>query len=116
MNKETEIIKVSDAILAADEKEFKGYSLEELRYQRALVALKKEFCKSKVIHNVNKIRSHTIFGSGKIGSRMSKSGPIISKLFNSLNYVDYALLGMSAFSTGKKIFGFFRGLRKNKDT
>ncbi|MCM1440454.1 MAG: hypothetical protein NC131_14800 [Roseburia sp.] len=112
MNKDTEILKAPDTIETTAEKEFKGYSLEELRYQRALLALKKEFCKSKVIHNVNKIRSHTIFGTNKNGAKISKVGPVVSKLLNNLNYVDYALLGVSAFSTGKKIFSFFRGLRK----
>ena len=27
---------------------FKGYTLDELRYQRALTALRREFCKSRV--------------------------------------------------------------------
>ena len=35
---------------------FKGYTMEELRYQRAMMALRKEFCKTKVMQSVETLR------------------------------------------------------------
>lgn len=86
-------------------KEFKGYSIEELRYQRALVALRKDFCKSRMIHNVDKLRRHGLFGRGS--SKIANVGGVASKIISGLGYVDYLMIGMSLFGTGKKIFRFF---------
>ena len=84
---------------------FRGYTIEELRYQRALVALQKEFCKNKIFKNVSNMKKADIFapaaGSGKLGG---KSASLVSKLLSGLNYLDYAMLGFSAFKSGRKIF------------
>ena len=32
---------------------FKGYTMEELRYQRAMMALRKEFCKTKITRRLS---------------------------------------------------------------
>lgn len=90
--------------------DFKGYTIEELRYHRALVALQKEFCKSRVIHNVDKIKNHSIIGKGDKGiSKMSRFGAVAGKLFSGLNYLDYAMIGMSVFGQGRKIYKFLKG-------
>lgn len=103
-NPETETVVVA--------KEFKGYTMEELRYQRALVALQKEFCKSKVIHNLDKVRHHKLFGKDGNASHFSKVGSLAAKIFSGLNYLDYIMLGMSVFGSGRKIFKFFRKAKK----
>ena len=97
-----------------DKKAFKGYTIEELRYQRALVALQKEFCKSKVLHKVEKIKHRKLFGddSSSKGSKFFKMGSMASKIFTGLNYLDYAMIGMSLFGSGKKIYKFIKGKKK----
>ena len=89
---------------------FKGYTMEELRYQRALVAMKKEFCKESVLESIAAIQNRSIFGKNPNGklSRSSRIGGILSKLMSGLNYVDYAVLGMSVFNSGKKVLGLFK--------
>lgn len=89
--------------------EFKGYSIEELRYQRALIALRKEFCKSKMVHNANRIRKKGFFGRNSTTSRVAHVGTLASKIMSGLGYLDYVMIGMSVFGTGRKIFKFFRG-------
>ncbi|MDE5790190.1 MAG: hypothetical protein K2H96_03050 [Muribaculaceae bacterium] len=100
---------------AIDEKKhFKGYTIEELRYQRALVALQKEFCKSKVLHKVDRVKNRKLIGdSGSSGgSKIFKVGSIAGKLVRGLSYIDYAMIGMSLFGSGKKIYKFLKGKKK----
>ena len=90
-------------------KKFKGYTLEELRYQRAIVALKREFAKSKTLSGASKLKKHNPFSSdgGKL-ALSGKVGGIASRIFTGLNYMDYIMLGFSLFKSGRKIFSFFR--------
>ena len=113
MSKElVEIKRVEEEIPVEGHKEFKGYSIEELRYQRALVALRKDFCVTKMMQNLDQIRSRGIFGGSGDKSRGPKIGGIAQKLMSGLGYLDYAMIGMSIFGTGKKIFNFFKGRKK----
>ena len=93
-------------------KEFKGYTIEELRYQRALVALQKEFCKSKVLHKVDRVKSRKLMGDDDGSSKIAKFGSLAGKLLVGLNYLDYAMIGMSLFGSGKKIYKFIKGKKK----
>ncbi|MDE6681708.1 MAG: hypothetical protein K2J92_10235 [Muribaculaceae bacterium] len=86
-----------------DKPSFKGYSMSELRYQRALTALQMEFCKSKIYGNYDKVKKFRI-----LPSPSSASSSWVAKFLTGLSYTDYALLGFSTFSTVRKIFKFFR--------
>ena len=88
--------------------DFKGYTLHEIRYYRALAALQREFAKEKLVAQALRMRRRGIMGSGSNRGVMAKAGGIASKLFGGMNYVDYAMMGFSAFSTIRKIFKFFR--------
>ncbi len=90
---------------------FKGYSMEDLRYQRALIALQKEFCKSKIIHKADRIRKNGLFGNDGNASKVARLSGIAGKLLYGLSYLDYAMLGMSLFGSGRKIYKFFKGKR-----
>lgn len=97
----------------SEEKKFTGYTLADLRYQRALIALKKEFSKSKTLSSASKVKKRNPFtGDGKSFSLPGRVGGIASRLIGGLNYVDYAMLGFSLFNSGRKIFSFFRRHRK----
>lgn len=93
---------------------FKGYTLEEIRYQRALVTLQKEFCKTKLNRNLQNIQKANPFSSAASasGSLPGKFGMVAGKLLTGLNYIDYAMIGFSLFGTARKVFSFFRRKRK----
>ncbi len=95
------------------EVKFKGYTLEEIRYQRALVALQKEFCKTKIYRNVNNLKkSNPLTPQGAASSLPGKVGFMATKLMSGLNYLDYAMLGFSVFNSARKVFSFFRKKKK----
>lgn len=95
------------------ENKFKGYTLEELRYQRALVLLQKEFCKSRITRNVHNLqKSNPLSPSTAASSLPGKVGFVASKLLTGLNYLDYAMIGFSLFGTARKIFSVFRRKKK----
>lgn len=113
MSKEIIEVKHKEAMLPMElPKEFKGYSIEELRYQRALIALRRDFCLGKIVENADKIRKRGIFGGTGETKRGPQIGGLFSKLITGLGYMDYAMIGMSLFGTGRKIFKFFKGKKK----
>lgn len=91
--------------------EFKGYSMEELRYQRAMMALKKEFCKAKVLQSVDKMRPHKnpAKSSSPVATGFSVAAKVASKVFSNLNALDYVLMGISLFGTVRKGVRLIRG-------
>lgn len=98
-------------IVAGPQKEsFRGYSMSELRYQRALTALQMEFCKSKITYNYNKARKYKFFSFGASDAKSSWVGRVLS----GLHYTDYVLLGLSMYTSVKKIAGFLGHNKKKK--
>ncbi len=92
---------------------FKGYTMAELRYQRALLALKREYCKENIMETAVKIHHDSPFSSDGQKSLMKNVGGVASKVIGGLNYVDYLLIGFSAFSSIRKVLHFFkRGKKK----
>lgn len=95
-----------------DTAEFKGYTLDEIRHHRALIAVRKEFAKVKILEQVDELKDRNPFapdGSLKAASRL---GSIPMKIVKGLNYTDYIMLGISAFGTMKKMFSLFRKKKK----
>ncbi|MBD5264036.1 MAG: hypothetical protein HDS48_00710 [Bacteroides sp.] len=89
--------------------QFKGYTLEDLRYQRALISLKKDFSQAKMLRSMDSLRSANPFSlKNKNGSVTSKYGSLASKVISGLGYLDYAKMGFSLFNSGRKIYSFFR--------
>lgn len=92
---------------------FKGYTIEELRYQRALVTLQKEFCKSKLERNINTLKkTNPLSPTTAASSLPGKFGVVATKLLSGLNYLDYAMLGFSLFGSAKKVYSFFHRKKK----
>lgn len=105
---------VPATISEAPAEKFKGYSMEDLRYRRALVTIQKEYAKARIHTATNKMKSYSPFSPdfGKGHGKMGKAGAVAGKLLNGFNYLDYIMLGTTLFSTGKKIFGLFRRKKK----
>lgn len=97
MSKKHDAVGKAEAIVDA-QSSFKGYTIEEVRYRRAVVALQKEFAKEQVLHDVASLKKVSLLPSKKVAP----------KLLAGLNYADYALMGFSAFKYGRKIFNLFR--------
>ena len=73
--------------------EFDGYTLDEIRHRRALVAVRKEFAKVKVLEQVEGLKDRNPFapdGSLKAAARL---GSIPMKIVRGLNYTDYIMMG-----------------------
>ncbi|MDE6177011.1 MAG: hypothetical protein K2F71_05650 [Paramuribaculum sp.] len=79
--------------------EWRGYTIDELRYQRALTSARLEIQKERLLNQVNTIR-------GSFG--MLEGRGIMGKMLRSLNYIDYAVLAFQAF---RRLRGFSRGSR-----
>ncbi len=79
--------------------EWNGYTLDELRYQKALSAARLELQKERMMAQVQKMRETV--------SLVPSSG-IIGRMFSSLNYVDYGLI---AFRIIKRVTGLVRKFR-----
>ena len=90
------------------EEEFKGYTIDELRYQIALLALKKEFMKEKALANTQAVKEQIPMLNGK--SPLSAITPrgIMGKIVKGLSFSDYFLLGLQALMIGKKVTGIFK--------
>lgn len=75
---------------------WKGYTLDEIRMRRIISSTRIELEKAKMAAATQQY-------TGK--DKLSFSSPILSKLTNALDYLDYATL---AFTIGKKVFKLFR--------
>lgn len=82
------------------QKEWKGYTLDEIRIRRIMCLTRIELERSKLM---TATQSYT-----NVGSRLS-SVPIVGKLYSALDYIDYATL---AFNIVKKAMKIFRHRKK----
>lgn len=91
-----------------EETDFKGYTLDELKYQRALLLLKREFLKEKALKGASQVRKRIPLINGKSPlSGVSPTG-LVGKVVRGLSYTDYLMLGISIFSAGRKVFSLFK--------
>lgn len=81
---------------------WKGYTLDEIRVKRIVGLTRIELEKAKLMSATQHFTNSD--------KRMSAS-PILSKISNALDYVDYASL---AFTFGKRILRIFRRGKKKK--
>lgn len=90
--------------------EVKGMTIREIRYQRALTALQKEFCKQKMETDMVKLKNLSPFSKNYSGKNKSfgRAAGLAGKLMGGMNYLDYAVIGFSVFSNIRKILGFFK--------
>lgn len=87
---------------------FKGFTLDEIKYHRALTAVKKEYEKEKALRTLQNLRRRTIFGGfGKNKNSREGSSSLLSKVFNGMSYADYAVIGFSLFSNARKVWNLF---------
>lgn len=95
-----------------DSHKFAGYSIDELKYRKAVVLLQREFVGAKAGETLRKFtdRNSPMYHGHdkKRGAAFINTANIVSKIFRGLDFMDYAMLGISVFSTGRKIVSLFR--------
>lgn len=97
--------------IVSPKSEFQGYTIEEIRFQRALLAMEADFSKTKLIKSWNNLQKFNPL-SPSSNSIPDKAGSIALKLVNGLSYMDYVMLGWSLFSGARKVFSFFKKGKK----
>lgn len=90
------------------EEEFEGYTIEELRYQRALLALKKEFAKEKAMKETQQIKEQIPLLNGRTQSAGSFTSGLLGKFMKGLGFADYLILGYQALRIGRKMGTLFK--------
>ncbi|MDE7181046.1 MAG: hypothetical protein K2N88_07625 [Muribaculaceae bacterium] len=103
VKKEVEVVKAEP-----QHEEFKGYTMAEIKYQRAMLALKKEYCKDKMMQSMAQFRPKKKEPSKK-SSAFAIATSMASKLLGNLNTLDYIMMGISLFGTAKKGYKLIRG-------
>lgn len=81
--------------------EFKGYSMDELRYQRAYSAARLEINRSRLQERYTNLRKNGLRPAGKAGT--------IGRLLGAFSYIDLAIV---AWKMGSQTFRLFRRLRR----
>ena len=100
--------------IAGKEEKFSGYTLEEIKYQRALTAMQADFCKAKIMKTLSNLQKVNPLSPTSAASSISgKAGAVALKLLNGLNYLDYAILGFSVFTSLRKFLSFFKKKKKS---
>lgn len=79
--------------------DWKGYTIDELRYQQAYTQARLEIERERMTASAQSLYSGSIAG---------KAGGIMGKVLGSLNYVDYAVL---AFRLFRKVYTIFHRRR-----
>lgn len=103
------ITQPTQTVESTDDKPFKGYTIEELKYRRAMMALRKEFAKEQIQKSIIQILPKKKQDNLPIlGSKFALARSVASKVFSNLNLLDYAMVGMSIFGTAKKAYNLFK--------
>lgn len=104
------LIEGRDKVLSPleQQEEFHGYTLDEIRHRRALIAVRKEFAKVKVVEQLDVLKDRNPFAPDGTLKAAARLGNIPMKIVRGLNYTDYIMMGISAFGAVKKVFSLFR--------
>lgn len=96
------------------ESKFQGYTIEQLKYQRALLALKKEFMKEKMMGDLADLQKKMTPPSlGElVKGESGKISGTVARLLGKLNYLDLFIIGFTVFGKARKVASLFRKKRK----
>lgn len=113
------------AAKAERKKNFKGYTMEELRYQKALAVLRKELCRSSVAESVHSLKNplgskalplvtQTATKLPVASTAVTVGKTIIKTLVGRLKPLDYIMLGISLIGPTRKTIRLIKGKKKPK--
>lgn len=91
---------------------FCGYTLRELRFQRTLTDVRREYVKEKLMGEIANVRTLRFLeskkGNGSAGWLNPSVLALAGKAFKIFSYADYISLGITLFQSGRKVFSLFR--------
>lgn len=90
-----------------NEKKWNGYTIDELRYMRALSVVKCEMQKEKLISSVALIKQNTAL----LLKPNSRSG-YVGKLLSAFDFFDYAFI---SFKLVRKLYRFYNRQTRSKE-
>ena len=104
----------SDKVVSTIEEplQFNGFTLDEIRHHRALLAVRKEFAKAKILEQVDALKERNPFAPDGTLKAASRLGSIPMKIMRGLNYTDYIMMGISAIGTVRKGLSLFKKKKK----
>lgn len=83
-----------------ESREWKGLTLEDIRYRRAINHVRLEIEKERLMSATSQLVGNTT--QGLFSSSMAR------KLFSGFSYLDYGVLAFQVFKQSRKIFRLFR--------
>ena len=86
--------------------DWKGYNLEQLRYQRALNMARREIATQQINTLGKELSNGTIL--------TADHQSLLTKIISSLNYLDYGVMAWNIFSRMRRITGKFNKPSKQK--
>ena len=86
--------------------DWKGYNLEQLRYQRALNMARREIATQQINPLGKELSNGTIL--------TANHQSLLTKIISSLNYLDYGVMAWNIFSRMRRITGKFNKPAKQK--
>ena len=86
--------------------DWKGYNLEQLRYQRALNMARREIATQQINTLGKELSNGTIL--------TANNQSLLTKIISSLNYLDYGVMAWNIFSRMRRITGKFNKPAKQK--
>lgn len=87
--------------MTANNEPWKGYTLDEIRYRRAIVGARMELEKYRLNTLTEQYR--------RMPQRLAGSGSLVGRVMGAFSYAEYAILG---FKLIRRISKMFRGRRK----
>ena len=83
-----------------DSKSWKGFTLEDIRYRRAINTVKMEIEKERLMSETTQLVGNTTQGLF--------TSATVRKLFSGFSYLDYGVLASQVFRQIQKVFRLFR--------
>lgn len=99
--------KKSTALVAPHQQDsFRGYTIGQLRHQRLLTQLRRDFVKEKIGNELTDLKNLQFLP--KAGTKALPVLTIAGKVFKLFSYADYIALGFNLFRSGRRVAGLFK--------
>lgn len=92
--------KLPPASICEDSRQWKGLTLEDIRYRRAINHVKMEIEKERLLSQTSQLVGNTT--QGLMSSSMAR------KMFSGFSYIDYGVLAFQVFKQVQRVYRLFR--------
>jgi len=92
--------KLPPTSICEDSRQWKGLTLEDIRYRRAINHVKMEIEKERLLSQTSQLVGNTT--QGLMSSSMAR------KMFSGFSYIDYGVLAFQVFKQVQRVYRLFR--------